>query len=257
MSQGVDKENLGLSSLWGIARGVSVHTCIYPLEVVKIRLQSSPIKKSLHVALEILQREGLGAFYKGLAPQLLKTSIKQLWCWPMMAGVPSIFERYHIENLQQQALTGLSIATVDAAISTPLERAKIVSALKGKGPFCLKKVYKEGWRGFATHWSKLSVNWTVFLTAQKYLRDQASESSAQPLTSPELIKIGVQVALLVSLASAPFDLANTQKMGQNLKMASFFSKGNFSQFFRGWHLNFVSLCIHNIASIALMTKLGI
>ena len=138
MSSRVDftKENLAWSSLLGVGRGILVHSLIYPLEVVKIRQQCSQDEsKSIRIALKILQQEGVGAFYKGLAPQLLKTSIKQVWCWPMMTGMPSVLKRYQLENLGQQAFTGLSIATIDAVISTPLERAKIVSAFKGISKF--------------------------------------------------------------------------------------------------------------------------
>lgn len=257
MSSKVDFENLAWCSLWGIARGVTVHTLIYPLEVVKIRQQCSQDKsKSFRIALMLLKQEGIGAFYKGLAPQLLKTSTKQIWCWPMIAGMPSILQRYKIENLGQQALTGLSIATIDAAISTPLERAKILSAFKGTSKFCLTSAYKDGWKGFATHWSKLSVNWVAFLTAQKYFRDRSSGLSGQPLSFPELSKIGVQVALTVSLVSAPFDIANTLKQAQNLTPSHLFSRQGIFKLYRGWPLNALSLVIHNIASVTLIEKLA-
>lgn len=248
---------LAWSSLWGVVRGITVHTLIYPLEVVKIRQQCSQDEsKSLRVALTLFRQEGIGAFYKGLAPQLLKTCIKQIWCWPMITGMPSIFQRYQIGNLAQQVLTGLSIATVDAIISTPLERAKILSAFKGASKFCLTNAFKEGWRGFTTHWSKLSVNWIVFLTAQKYFRNQSSGLSGQALSFPELTKIGVQVALIVSLVSAPFDVANTLKQAQNLTPSHLFSREGIFKLYRGWPLSALSLIVHNIASVILIEKLG-
>ena len=259
MSSGVEfkKENLAWSSLWGVARGITVHLLIYPLEVIKIRQQCSQDEsKSLRIALALLRQEGIGAFYKGLVAQLLKTSVKQIWCWPMITGMPPVLQRYQIENLGQQVLTGLSIATIEAAISTPLERAKIVSAFRGTSKFCLKNAYRDGWRGFATHWSKLSVNWVAFLTAQKYLRDRSSGSSGQSLSYTQLAKIGVQVALIVSLVSAPFDIANTLKQAQNLTPYHLFSRQGIFKLYRGWPLNALSLVIHNIASVTLIEKLG-
>ncbi len=255
MGAGVDftKENLARSSLWGVTRGIFVHTLIYPLEVIKIRHQCSENEsKSVRIALALLREEGIGAFYKGLTPQLLKTSIKQTWCWPMITGVPPVLQKYQIENLQQQALTGLLIATMDAAISTPLERAKIVSAFRGTSEFRLKTAYKDGWRGFATHWSKLSVNWVAFLTAQKYLRDQFP---GQSLSFSELTKIGIQVALIVSIVSAPFDIANTLKQAQNLSPSRLLNRHTIFKLYRGWHLNALSLVIHNIASVTVIEKL--
>lgn len=259
MSSRVDftKENLAWSSLWGIGRGISVHSLIHPLEVIKIRQQCSQGEsKSIRIAMAQLRQEGIGAFYKGLAPQLLKTSIKQVWCWPLITGMPSVLQRHQIENLSQQVITGLSIATVDAAISTPLERAKILSAFRGTGKFCFQNAYKDGWRGFTAHWSKLSVNWVAFLTAQKYLRDQSSGSSNQSLSFPQLTKIGVEVALIVSLVSAPFDIANTLKQAQNLTPSHLFTRHGVFKLYRGWPLNALSLIIHNIASVTLIEKLG-
>ena len=254
---GFTKENLAWSSLWGVARGICVHTLIYPLEVVKIRQQCSQSEsKSIQIASELLRQEGIGAFYKGLAPQLLKTSIKQIWCWPLITGLPSVLQQYHIDNLQQQIFTGLSIATMDAAISTPLERAKILSAFRGTSKLCLRNAYKDGWQGFATHWSKLSVNWVAFLTAQKYLRDQSCDPSGQPLSLPQLAKIGTQVALIVSLVSAPFDVANTLKQAQNLTPSHLFNRNGFFKLYRGWPLNAFCLIIHNIASVIVIDRVG-
>lgn len=251
------KENLVRSSLWGMARGITVHSLIYPLEVLRIRQQCSEGKLNIiRIGTALLKEEGIGAFYKGLTPQLLKTSIKQVWCWPMITGLPSILERYQIGNLGQQAITGLSIATIDAAISTPLERAKILSAFRGTHKFCLQNAYRDGWRGFTTHWSKLSVNWMTFLTAQQYLRDQSFSSSKERLSFPQLMKIGVEVALIVSLVSAPFDIANTLKQAQNVNPSHLLTRNGVFKLYRGWPLYALSLAVHNIASVTLIEKLG-
>ncbi len=248
--------NLIRSSFCGVARGISVHTLIYPLEVVKIRQQCSQnSEKSVQIALALFQREGMGAFYKGLLPQLLKTSLKQIWCWPMITGVPDFLQRYRLGDIQRQILTGFSIATIDATITTPLERAKILSASTGKVAYSLSSAYKDGWRGYTTHWAKLSVNWVAFLTAQKYLRDRSRTQSEHPLSLPQLAKIGTQVALIVSLMSAPFDIANTLKQAQNLNPSYIFSRNRVFKLYRGWPLNALSLIIHNVASVIVINKL--
>jgi hypothetical protein len=257
MSADSTKASMANSSMWGIARGLSVHTLIYPLEVVKIRQQchSSP-EKSIQVARALFQKEGISAFYKGLPPQLLKTSIKQAWVWPMITGIPVFIKRYRIGDIPQQALTGLAIATIDAAVTTPLERAKILSAFTGETKFSLNGVYKDGWRGFTTHWAKLSVNWSTFLVAQKHLRDRYRKRPEQALSLPQLAGIGAQVAVIVSLVSAPLDIANTLKQAQNLSPAQLFSGNAFRRLYRGWPLSALSLTIHNIASVIVIDKLG-
>lgn len=237
------------SSLWGVAREITVHTLIFPMEVVKIRQQCAPTDStSIRIALTILRQEGPSAFYKGLIPQLVKTSLKQIWCWPMITGLPPLLKSYHIENLPSQALTGLSIATIDAAIGTPLERAKIISAFRGTSKFSLK----NGWDGFGTNWSKLSVNWTLFLVAQKHLREQPTK---EPFPLSQLVKIGIQVAFIVSVASAPFDIANTLKQAKNLAPSNLLNRNGIFKIYRGWPLSSLSLIIHNIASVILIDRI--
>src|SRR3989304_10604835 len=100
------KTSLVNSSIWGIARGISVHALIYPLEVIKIRQQCHPSpEKCAKIAQMLFQQEGMRAFYKGLQPQLLKTSIKQSWAWPMITGVPTVLSHLHLGDTQRQGLT--------------------------------------------------------------------------------------------------------------------------------------------------------
>ncbi len=248
--------NLAASSLWGTAQGIFVHTLIYPLEVVKIRLQcSQSSESSLRVALALFQKEGLWAFYRGLAPQLLKTSLKQIWCWPMIMGAPPFFQRWGgMGEIQRQVLTGFCIATIEAAVTSPLERLKILSAVMGKMRYSLREACRNGWQGSFIHWTKLSVTWTTFLTTQKSFRDQSRPQSGS-LSLSQLIRIGVQVALIVSLVSAPFDIANTLKQVRNLDLLPLFYRGRFLSLYRGWSLSMLSLAINNVASIILMEKL--
>jgi hypothetical protein len=243
--------------MWGIARGLSVHTLIYPIEVVKIRQQCQPTpEKSTEVARAIFQKEGPSAFYQGLPPQLIKTIIKQAWVWPMITGIPVYLKRHKVGELHQQVLTGWSIATIDAAITTPLERVKIRSASTGESKLSLNEVYKNGWRGFTIHWTKLSLNWVTFLVAQKHLRDRYRKTPEQALSLPQLAGIGAQVAVIVSLVSAPFDIANTLKQAKNLSPTHLLSGNVFRKLYRGWPLNVLALTIHNVASVIVIDKLG-
>jgi hypothetical protein len=252
---GSSSSDLFKSSLWGALRGLCVEAIIYPLEVVKIRQQCAPQSEiCFQMARKIFKQEGASAFYRGMTPQLIKTSLKQMWCWPMITGIPSFLQTYGLGDMQQQVLTGLSIATVDAFITTPLERAKILSALVGKSSFSLANVYKEGWQGFSTYWTKRSINMITFLTAQKYLRDRDRPPSGQ-LSVAALIKTGIQVALILSLVSAPFDMANTLKQAQNLPLSCLFTRQGVMNLYRGWPINAFSLVVHNVASVILMEKL--
>lgn len=242
------------SSLYGMMRGVFVHTLIYPLEVVKIRRQCSE-DKVFRIAHDLWQKEGVGSFYRGLTVQLGKTTIRQAWCWPMMTTIPPRMRRYGANDALSYAMTGILIATVDALVTTPLERAKIVSAFTGNRKASFSEIYKDGWRGGMAHWRKISVNWSTFLVAQQHLRKQYANTSGEPLTMWQLMQIGVQVAGIVSLVSAPFDLANTWKQAQN-KDLTLFSPRSIAVLYRGWPLSALSLAIHNIASVTVLDWLS-
>jgi len=242
------------SSFYGMIRGIMVHTLIYPLEVVKVRRQCSE-ENIFRITYHLWQREGIRPFYRGLSAQLGKTTMRQAWCWPMMTAIPPRMQQYGANDTFAQAMTGVSIATVDALVTTPLERAKVVSACTGNRGASLSEIYKGGWHGGMTHWRKLSVNWSTFLVAQKHLRKQYANSSGEPLTMCQLIHIGFQVAAIVSLVSAPFDFANTWKQAQN-KSVILSSPKSIAMLYRGWPLNALSLVIHNVASVTLLDWLS-
>jgi hypothetical protein len=259
MSSRVDNStsiHLIKTSLWGVARGIAVHSLIYPLEVVKIRQQcSGKSEKSYRIALTLFRQEGAKPFYQGLSADLLRTSLKQLWSWPMMTGLPLFLEGHDIADYRREIFTGLAIATIDAAVSTPLERMKITSAFTGKSTFSFSNVYKDGWTGFTTHWTKLCVNRSTFLTAQKYFRDRAQKKPEEKLSLRELTIIGVKSALVVSVIGAPFDMGNTLKQALNISPTHLFSRKVVSNWYRGWPLSMLCLAVHNVASAIVIDKL--
>lgn len=253
---GVTKKDLAWSIVLGMGRGICVQTFLYPFDVVKIRQQCSDGLKSTQVARALLREEGVGAFYKGLEPKLLQTIFKQFWCWPMIRGFPPFLEHYHIGNLQQQAITGIAIATADAAFLTPLEKSKIkiATVIKGTAKFSFVSSYKGGWPGFKIYWYKLCVTWVAFLTIQKYLRDQYSPK--EPLALSQLVKVATESAFFVSFISFPFELANTRKQALDLSPTLLLNRKEiFKLYSRGWPPYFFCLLIHNIASVALIDKL--
>jgi Mitochondrial carrier protein len=243
------------SSACGAARGF-VEIVVYPLEVIKIHKQCSPTsEKSMRIAQRLFQEGGYRAFYRGLQPQLARAILKQAWCWPMITEIPPwLHAHYGLGEMSQQVVTGFSIAAVDALVTTPLEKVKIVSALKGKVPLSVAYIYKEGWQGFSTYFAKRSVGMVTFLTAQKFLRDQNRESQ-EKLSPLELTKIGVEVALIMSVVLAPFDMANTVKQAQNLPSSHFFSRQGVFKLYRGSSINALFFVIHSVASVILIEAL--
>ncbi len=242
------------SSAWGIAGGVVLDAMVYPIEVLKLRQQSSqgPDMGVYRIARTIFQQEGIHAFYKGLPFQLTKT-VRQAWCWPMIAGVPVFLERYPLSDVQRSALTGGLIASTNAAL-IPLERAHIKSACTGKSIFSLQNVMKDGWRGISIYGAKLYIGWITFLTAQQYFRDRSGIPPEQALPLSKAAEIGAKAAVVQSVILAPFDYMNTQQLANNRNPSHLLSRKEIFKLYRGWPLNACSLTIKNIALAILIDE---
>ena len=248
---------LTLSGLSGIMRNFLVRAVIFPLETIKTHQQDAPIStKSYEVALKLFKEGGCPGFYKGFSMVILKTSVQQGLVWPVIACGPSILDRYRIHPLAQQAVIGISIASLSALITNPMEKIKVLSILQKKNKLSLFRLYqnKEGWNGFGSHFGKLATNWTTFLVTQKYLRERAKKKN-KTLTPAQLALISAQVAFTVSVVSSPIDVANTLKMSRNVKLSEIFSRYNFRKMYRGWPLSMTSLLIQNMASVFLIDRL--
>lgn len=256
------KTPIWYSSLCGLGRGLAVQLFIFPFEVVKIRQQClEHPERCYRVAAHVFKNEGAGAFYKGLKPKLTNICIKQIWAWPMITRVPVFLTEKGVKGLYREALTGFAIATVDAGSSFLMDKNKIQDAHLGKDTFSLKefisaKSYsKEKWDGFSTHWGRLSVIWTTFLVSQKYLRDRYRKSPEETLTHLQLMSIGVQIAVIGSLASAPFDYVNTRKQAHNCPVSDLFKGNAFRKAFRGAPINAFTMTVQGMASVFLIEKL--
>ncbi len=244
--------NIFQNSLWGAFRGALVDILVHPLDVLKTQQQCTPSEKCTTIAKRLFQQSGYKAFYQGLTSQLARTSIKQSWCWPMIIHIPPLLREKNLSPIHVQIITGVLIASVDAFVTTPLERQKITAMLAQKKPFSLEDIYKHGWQGLKTYWMKRSINMTTFLLAQEYFRKKNRKDGSK-LSRLGLIKTGAQVAFFVSLVGAPFDMANTLKQACSIDISLFSQK--IMPLYRGWPLYAASLIIHNIASVILIENL--
>ncbi|MBS0585823.1 MAG: hypothetical protein JSR76_05945 [Verrucomicrobia bacterium] len=240
-------DSLSVSAL-GIARGVVVTVFTHPIDTVRYHLQTSPEKLQCRDVIKtIWQRSSFRGFYGGLTPHLGKTVLKQAWLWPMIAGVPARLEKHGIESPYKEVLTGIAIAFVDAAITTPFEKAKITGAAQGQK--ISWQSLRKGWTGTTTNFARLSVTMSTFLVTQERLRRHYSQKS-HSLAFSELAKIGVITAIVVSIVSAPFDAANTRKQ-TDTKSIKLFTRP-----YRGFPCYFTTLVIQNMASAWLIDYLA-
>ncbi len=236
------------SSVLGLARNLFVDTFMYPFEVVKIHQQKpGNQEKSHHIAWRLFNQSGCGVFYHGFRQEVYKTCLKA-FSWPIIMELPRILELWNLGPLTQQAVTGITIGTASAAVSTPLEQRRIVSIAKENKSYSI-------YQGFGFHWAKLTVAWTVFLVAQKDLRSRyLAHTRQEKLTVLQLSTVGAVVALLVSIASAPFDVASTRKMGHNVTLVFFREVPR--TWLRGLPLSAFIRVVNSVASVILIDRLN-
>lgn len=59
----------------GAVGGLALWICIFPIDVIKTRIQVNNIKQSmLSVGMEIVRKEGITALYNGLLPTVIRTT---------------------------------------------------------------------------------------------------------------------------------------------------------------------------------------
>lgn len=240
------------TSALGILRGCAVQWLIHPLTGLKIRQQSSEAKIG-SIFIEVWGKEGLKGFYRGGRFQLLQTGIKEGLFWPIIIWAPLHLQTAGWGDMSSQAMTGILIGTLDAAINIRLEGSKIA---------CIATSYIQGvhhqtkWHGVGIYWARACVGWVTFLVIQKRLREQTKDRTGKPLSFIQSAKIGAQVAFAVSFMSAPLDVANIWKQTGKGKLSSLFFTGGMRQLYRGFPLSFSSMCIRAVTSVWLLEILS-
>jgi hypothetical protein len=75
---------------------------------------------------EIYSEKGvLKGFYSGSLPNLGRIVAKNIYRYPLMIGMPQVFEKRIADRRVQKFFTGLSIAFIESFILCPFERLKV------------------------------------------------------------------------------------------------------------------------------------
>lgn len=242
----IDRYDAVQNSIYGTFRGIAVHILTNPLNVVRKLQQSSTQGSSYQISATLYKDGGVRAFFTGLSTQLIRTSLKQVWVWPVMIQAPAMVP---IDNpIAKQAAIGFVIAGVDATITTPLERANVLLITKKKWR------WKDAYKGYWTNFLKLSICWASFLAGQKFFRDRNIQPG-EKANAYQLLNIGLKTTLFISVISAPFDVANTQKIANNVNFITLIRQNKMRTLFRGYPLHFLALLVQSVASIALIDQL--
>jgi hypothetical protein len=236
------KEYVSISALGG-ARGLAAQMVIYPLESIR-NLQHLQGGRSWSIASNVIKQEGLQGLYSGFRYKALTTGVKQLWTWPLMKMIPHKLDALDAPPLLSQAVTGVTIATVDTVL-TPLEKLRISTLTN-----TLKSLNIFKGQDFVTNWRSLSISWGTFLVGQKFFRDLLREGDKK-LTHQQLIASGVLTSTAVAV------IGNYPEVLKTVRMAGVASQVKVTGYFRGFPLRFTSLTIQNLFSLYLLELLGI
>ncbi|MBS0619959.1 MAG: hypothetical protein JSS61_00670 [Verrucomicrobia bacterium] len=225
------------SSMCGLVRTMGATLFVCPLQVIKTHQQLGGGRCD-RVAASIWEKRGFRGFYAGAAPHLAKWAYREIWVWPMITIVPPSLDPCHVGPLAQQALTGLSIATIDTALA-PLDRARILLSCNERLTF--SDFFRRGWSGLGSQWRRQASHWASFLVFQKIFRDQ---EGSQPTLS-QLTVAGIKTTLATSFIAAPFDAANTlRQMG--------IPRHQWRTLFRGLPISAFATGIHGVSGVVLI-----
>lgn len=233
---------------WGLFYGLSIQTLLYPIEVVKL-LQQDPLcnKRCDQIARELFQKGRLQAFYSGLSSKLAETGHKHLLRWPLIMQLPPLLERRGYTENQQQALTGLTIGTIDAFFSTPWDARKLAAIYR------LQKRFS--WHGFPTYLAKRTVEWTTFLVAQNHFSKEQQREKKRLNLKQSLI-VALETTVCVIFAKTPFDVANTlRQTGKSFPLKNISPFELLRRIYRGAPLSFSALLIYNFSTTIFIDRL--
>lgn len=234
-------------SLLGIVRTLIVQTTLWPLNVIRVRQQGNfeCALTASEVAKKVLQKEGKGAFFRGLPPQLVRHSIKQGLIWPVITQLPITLEGQGFSKYSSQALTGLAVAGTDAVLTSPIERFQVKAMLGQPNRMTVWQFMQKGWDGFSTYLTKSSVAWVAFLVSHTYFRSQEGNRDVSFLRTTW---IAFKTTCVVTTTVAPFDTASTIRLGQGRSRKELFQGNVMRNLYAGSRMRFAVILLHNIAT---------
>ena len=75
----------------------------HPLECIKTQWQNKfKFTKSLEIIKDIYKEKGILGFYRGFITNLIKSSTKQIYRWPLMIYFPSFYQLHLPNNLKKR-----------------------------------------------------------------------------------------------------------------------------------------------------------
>lgn len=172
------------AGLLGVLRGSFGLLLEHPLDSIKTQWQANIfITKSSEMVRFIYIEKGLLGFYRGFVPNLIRTTSKNLYRWPLIIFLPNFFEKTNLiffeslKNLEGlcKIQTGLMIANIEILLICPLDRLKTYfmthSVINNKSYSFLKHFYitnrgniiNQLYQGLEPTFYRSNISWISFL----------------------------------------------------------------------------------------------
>jgi len=228
--------------LWGVIRGVLSLPFEHPFDRIKTTMQLYPNKRSKEVISEIKCLynpngshqgiKGLGygirGFYSGAIPNTIRAASKNAYRWPLQFALPNFYSNLFGDEIERnypglkKLVTGLTIASLEAFIISPLERVKVwfMSVEKSKATFknfmAQPHLFSEYYRGIWAVLPKQIISWTTYSYSDYKLREYAHTlTNKKQLGFLDLLLVSIGVALINTAAVMPFDAVKTRAQAAN------------------------------------------
>ena len=168
------------SALIGVLRGLVGFPLEQPMESVKTQWQANPKNRNeVEILKQIYREKGLyKGFYAGSLPNLTRVVLKNIYRYPLMIKLPNLIQQKiplaRNNRKIAKALTGLSIAGVEAFILCPVERFKVIMMTRSRESNISawttissgkSSLIRELYLGYLPLFTRQAVAWVTFLTA--------------------------------------------------------------------------------------------
>ncbi|TMW55139.1 hypothetical protein Poli38472_013901 [Pythium oligandrum] len=229
-------------SLWiGATSGMSGMIAVYPVDVVKTRMQNSRVSTSaLQVLRTTFRQEGIVSFYKGLGPQLLGTIPDKAISLATREYVKGRFEdpTTFVASFTSAATSGVTQSVVMNPVEIVKVRMQIDSSLNAVGvirELGLRGVYRGYSACFARDVMFAATYFTLYDFTKKKLRIQDGSSIGWSMLAAS--SAGIPAAFF----STPLDVLKTRMQSRTATTKGFVetfklvhSEGGVSALFAGW-----------------------
>ncbi len=204
--------------------------------------------------------------YGGYLETVSRTSLKQLWNWPMLIAFPRYLQRERNYTVNEsQIATGVAVAAMDTAFLFRLDLRRYCEMLAAQKPD--QPVSKTP--AIISNLTRITLLWITFCLSQEHFRNtMLKRNKGKNLTFIQQTLVGVQSGCCVGVIAGPIDFVTTRMFARGLKTqnsnslqkifeGSFWTKEFFrlnpptkiiKTLYRGGSLGALSMMINNIAS---------